>query len=94
MNTMVDTTNTTTMKSHQLAREIHTPSGTEQGSTMMITNAVYPAIAGAYRAALGEAESPLSQNDAAFLLSMSNSKSKGTAGLRRKQHDFFFIIVT
>ena len=70
MNTMVDTTNTTTMKIHQLAREIHTPSGTEQLSTMMITSAMYHTIAGAYRAALGEAESSLSQNDPTFLLFM------------------------
>lgn len=62
MNTTVDTTNTTTMKIPQLAHEIHTPSGMEQVSTMMITNAIYLAIAGAYRAALGKAESSLSQN--------------------------------
>lgn len=41
MNTTVDTTNTTTMKIHQLAREIRTPSGTGQASTMMITNAIF-----------------------------------------------------
>lgn len=70
MNTMADTTNTTTMKIHQLAHATHTPSGTEQVSIMMITNAVSPTIADAYRAALGEAESSRSQNDPAFLLSM------------------------
>lgn len=59
MNTMVDTTNTTMMKIHRLAHKIHTPSGTEQVSTMMITNAIYPPIAAAYRAALGKAESSL-----------------------------------
>lgn len=59
MNTTVDTINITTMKIHQLAHKIHTPSGMGQVSTMMITNAIYPPIAAAYRAALGKAESSL-----------------------------------
>lgn len=58
MSTTVGTTNTTTMRIHQLAREIHTPSGTEQASTTMITNAIYPTIAGAYRAGTGWSRVP------------------------------------
>lgn len=68
MNTMVDITSTTTMRIRQLAHKIHTPSGTERVSTMMITNAMYPTIAGAYRAVLGEGESS-SQSEWPCLLS-------------------------
>lgn len=66
MNTMVGTTSTTTMRILRSAHETHTASGTEQASTTTITNAIYPPRAGACRAALGEAEPSLSQNDPAF----------------------------
>lgn len=93
-NTMVDITNTTMMKIHQLAHRIHTPSGMEQVSIMMITNAIYPIIAGAYRAALGKAESSLTQNALLSFQSCKTARVKELPDFKENNMTVFLIIIT
>lgn len=87
MSTTVGTTSTTMMKILPSAHGTHTTSGTGQASTTTITNAIYPRAAAARRAGWSWAL-PV-RLTLLFLLVMSNRKSKGTARLSSKQHDFF-----